>query len=324
MMRPEEPLLSIVIPVFNEERVLPALQRRLLAAVTECGVAWEVIFVDDGSSDETPTLLRALHESDSRLKTIALSRNFGHQIAVTAGLDAASGDAVALMDGDLQDPPEMLPQFLARWREGYDVVYGVRATRKGGVLKRACYSAFYRLLQLLADIEIPLDSGDFCLMDRQVVSALQRFPERRRFVRGLRAWVGFRQIGIPYDRPERAGGEPKYTWWKLWRLATDGVLSFSFKPLTMISVAGLLTAMFSFAGLLFFAVHRVVGFEVYGYSPADVPGFTSIIFSLLFFGGIQLLALGLIGRYIGQIAEEVKRRPLYIEKERLGFEVERR
>jgi dolichol-phosphate mannosyltransferase len=179
------------------------------------------------------------------------------------------------------------------------------------------------LLQLLADIKIPLDSGDFCLMDRQVVKALQRFPERRRFVRGLRAWVGFRQIGIPYDRPERAGGESKYTWRKLWRLATDGVLSFSFKPLTLISVTGVLTATFSFAGLLFFVIHRVVGFEIYGYSPADVPGFTSIIFSLLFFAGIQLLALGLIGRYIAQIAEEVKCRPLYIEKERLGFEVKR-
>ena len=324
MKRPEEPLLSIVVPVYNEAEVLREFQQRLLGVANECCVPWEVIVVDDGSSGKTPALLRALQESDPRLKTVTLSRNFGHQVAVTAGLDAASGDVVAVMDGDLQDPPEMLPLFLARWREGYDVVYGVRATRKGSVLKKGCYSVFYRFLQLLADTQIPLDSGDFCLMDRRVVDALQRFPERRRFVRGLRAWVGFRQIGIPYDRPERAGGKPKYTWWKLWRLASDGALSFSFKPLTWISVTGVLTSAFSFAGLLFFIVHRVVGFEVYGYSPADVPGFTSIIFSLLYFGGIQLLALGLIGRYIAQIAEEVKGRPLYIEKERRGFEVERR
>ena len=298
-MRPKDPLLSIVIPIFNEAGVLADLHQRLLAVVTECDIRWEVIFVDDGSTGETPELLRAFHSADSRWKVITLSRNFGHQVAVTAGLNAASGDAVAVMDGDLQDPPEILMAFLPYWREGYDVVYGVRASRKGGGrLKRACYRAFYRLLQLLADIQIPLDSGDFCLMDRGVVDALRRFPERRRFVRGLRAWVGFRQIGVPYDRPERAGGESKYTWRKLWRLAGDGVLSFSFKPLTLISVTGVLTASFSFAGLVFFVVHRVVGFKVYNYSPADVPGFTSIIFTLLFFGGIQLLALGLIGRYI--------------------------
>lgn len=323
-MRPEEPLLSIVIPVFNEEKVLPELQRRLASAAAQCGVPWEAIIVDDGSSGETPLLLRRLHEADPHFKIVTLSRNFGHQLAVTAGLEAATGDIVAVMDGDLQDPPEMLSAFLSRWREGYDVVYGVRATRKGGLMKRACYSVFYRLLQRLADIEIPLDSGDFCLMDRRVVDALERLPERRRFVRGLRAWVGFRQVGVPYDRPDRAGGESKYTWRKLMRLAGDGVLSFSFKPLTLISLTGVATASLSFLGLLFFVVHRVVGFEVFGYTPADVPGFTSIIFSLLFFGGIQLLALGLIGKYIAHIAEEVKGRPLYIEKERLGFEVEKR
>ena len=323
-MRPADPLLSIVVPVFNEAQILPEFGRRVRAVLGGCGVGWELIFVDDGSGDATPAILRELCQADARIKAITLSRNFGHQVALTAGLDSAGGDVVAVMDGDLQDPPEMIKAFLERWREGYDVVYGVRASRRGNVLKRLCYASFYRVLEWISDINIPLDSGDFCMMDRCVADALQRFPERRRFVRGLRAWVGFRQIGIPYDRPERAGGDSKYTWRKLWRLATDGVLSFSFKPLTLISVLGLITASVSFAGLLFFFVHRVVGFQIYGYAPSDVPGFTSIIFSVLFIGGIQLFALGVIGKYIAHIAEEVKGRPLYLVKSRVGFEADRR
>jgi glycosyltransferase involved in cell wall biosynthesis len=318
-VRPEHPLLSIVIPVFNEAETLHELSRRILEASRRWDLRWEVIFVDDGSSDATLDILRTLNDSDPRFKISSFSRNFGHQIAVTAGLARASGDAVVVMDADLQDPPEVLEVFLDRWRNDYDVVYGIRTKRKENAVLRATNSIYYRVLQLLADIRIPLDSGDFCLMDRRVVSALNRVPERRRYVRGLRSWVGFRQTGVPYERAARVSGKSKYTLSRMFKLAWDGVLSFSFKPLSLIYVAGLLTAGLSFLGLLFFFVHRVAGFKIYGYAPQDVPGFTSVIFSILFIGGIQLLALGILGKYIAQIAEEVKGRPLYIEKEVVGF-----
>jgi dolichol-phosphate mannosyltransferase len=313
----------VVVPCFNEEEVLLRTHARVATVLRGLdGVDAEVIYVDDGSRDATASILHRLHAEDRRVRVIRLSRNFGHQTAVSAGLHHASGDVVCVLDADLQDPPELLPAMLARWREGYAVVYGVRARRKESLARRVAYAAFYRLLRRIGSIDIPLDSGDFCLMDRRAVDALNGLPERNRFMRGLRAWVGFPQIGVPYDRPARAAGRTKYSLVKMLRLALDGLFSFSFRPLTLISMVGVGTSLLAFAGLVFFLVHRMAGFKIFGRSPQDVPGFTSIILSVLFIGGIQLMALGIIGEYLGRVFDEVKARPAYIVEGRLGFDRE--
>lgn len=315
--------ISVVVPCFNEEEVLCRTHARIAAVLRSLdGVEAEVIYVDDGSRDATLSILRRLHAEDRRVRVIRLSRNFGHQTAVSAGLQHASGDAVFVLDADLQDPPELLPAMLAQWREGYAVVYGVRARRKESPAKRAAYAGFYRLLRWLGSINIPPDSGDFCLMDRRVVDALNGLPERNRFIRGLRAWLGFPQVGLPYDRPARAGGCTKYSLAKLLRLALDGLFSFSFKPLTFISVVGVGTSLLALAGLAFVVAHRIAGFKFFGYFPQDVPGSTLIILSMLFIGGIQLMALGIIGEYLSRVFDEVKARPHYIVEGRLGFDRE--
>jgi glycosyltransferase involved in cell wall biosynthesis len=313
--RPADPLLSVVLPIFDEAAVLPEMARRLAMALDAIATRWEVICVDDGSRDASLDELRRLHAGDPRFRVVSFARNFGHQVAVSAGLAHARGDAVAVLDADLQDPPEVLALFLARWREGYDVVYGVREKRKEGVWKRTAYHLFYLLLRRLVDFPIPLDSGDFSLMDRRVVDAINELPERARFVRGLRAWVGFPQIAVAYERHARAAGRTKYPLPKLLKLAFDGIVNFSNRPLSLIASAGFLTAIGAFLGLVFFLLHRFIGFKIFGYSPQDVPGFTSVILSVLFIGGLQLTALGLIGEYIGRIFIEVKRRPLYVTKE---------
>jgi dolichol-phosphate mannosyltransferase len=314
-------MISIVIPAFNEEENIGEVRRRLLAAGSEWQDTFEVIFVDDGSRDKTLDLLRAIHHEDPRFKVLSFSRNFGHQTAVSAGLRYAAGDAVVVMDADLQDPPEDLARFLAKWREGCQVVYGVRQLRSDeGLLKRWTSWAFYRLFSKMAALDIPLDSGDFCVMDRVVVDWLNAMPERNRFVRGLRSWVGFRQVGLPVRRQARHAGTVKYTFRKSLRLAMDALVNFSYVPLQYTGMLGLVVAALSAVGMAFVVVHRVAGFKIFGYSPQDTPGYASLMLAVLFLGGVQLIAVGVLGEYLGRIFDEVKGRPLYVLKEQLGFD----
>lgn len=297
--------LSVVIPVFNEAEIIPVLHSRLSAVLEEMHIDHEVIFVDDGSTDDSVNQLRSLTAKDNRVTLVELARNFGHQVAITAGLDFARGKAVAVMDGDLQDPPEVLPKFIAKWREGYDVVYAVREQRKEGWLKRTSYAFFYRLLRRVASIEIPLDSGDFCLMDRRVVDLLSQMPERNRFVRGIRSWVGLNQVGMSFERQARHAGRSKYTLGRLMILALDGLVSFSYVPLRLITFLGFGVSILSILLAIFYFVKKLI----YGLSP---PGFATLIVSIFFLAGIQLITLGVIGEYVGRIFEEAKRRPLYV------------
>ena len=306
------PCYSIIVPLYNEQDVLPELCRRLRAAVARLHGPAEIIFVDDGSVDGTIGILRAWQSEDKFIRIVSLSRNFGHQAAVSAGLCYAEGDAVAVLDGDLQDPPELLPDFFAKLDEGWDVVYGIRRQRRGAILKRLSYFVFYRLLHRLAHIDIPLDAGDFCAMRRRIVDHLNRLPETDRFVRGLRAWVGFRQTGIPYERDQRQAGIPKYTIGKLVQLSLDGLLSFSYAPLRWLAAIGFVLCAVSFIGILV-VLYRYL-FTLY------VPGYTSLAVLVLFFGGVQLLTGGLIGEYVGRTAQQVKGRPLYVVDELIGFE----
>jgi dolichol-phosphate mannosyltransferase len=274
-------MISIVIPLFNEEENVNQLYSRLTAAAPLWQDSYEILFVDDGSTDNTISLLKDICLSDKHIKIVKLSRNYGHQAAISAGIKNAKGDAVVIMDGDLQDPPEELPKFLAKWREGYHVVYAIRTKRKEGIFKKVAYKTFYRLLKVISNIDIPLDSGDFCVMDKKVVKVLNNdITEQSRFVRGLRAYSGFKQIGIEYERAERAAGEVKYTFKKLMKLAIDGLLDFSTFPLRIATYLGLFISLPSF-----------------------------------FIGGVILLILGIIGEYIGRIYFEVKRRPFYIVEE---------
>jgi polyisoprenyl-phosphate glycosyltransferase len=305
------PRYSIVIPVYNEQDVLPELYQRLGLTIEALDGSAELLFVNDGSSDQSLTILKRFHAGDPRVRIISLSRNFGHQTAVTAGLAYAAGTAVAVLDADLQDPPELLPRAFKLLGEGWDVVYGVRKERKESVAKRLGYFVFYRLLSTIANTNIPLDAGDFCAMSRRVVDHLNKLPESDRFVRGLRAWLGFRQTGVPYERDPRFSGQPKYTLAKLLRLAVDGLISFSYVPLRLIFIAGFAISLLS---LLYILV------VLYRYFFTDyVPGYTSIAILVLFFGGIQLLTLGIIGEYIGRIFQQVKSRPLFVVDELVGF-----
>lgn len=313
-------MFSVIIPAFNEEENIPNLYSRLVAASPSWELPFEVIIIDDGSKDRTYELLQKLHQQDPRFKYISFSRNFGHQTAVSAGLRYAIGDVVAVIDADLQDPPEQLHKFLQQWRQGYQVVYGIRTKRKENFLKKISYYLFYRILSWCSSIDIPLDAGDFCVMDRTVVDWLNAMPERNRFIRGLRSWIGFHQIGIPYERSSRFAGEVKYTFRKLIRLALDGVINFSYRPLQIAGAFGFIVSFLSFLGIVFFLIHRLLGFEIFGYSPQEVPGFTSLILSVLFIGGVQLFTMGLFGEYIGRIFDEVKQRPLYIVKDQKGFD----
>ena len=301
------PALSVVIPVYNEEDNLPALYRRLTDTLRATEPDYEIILVDDGSRDHSGDILRALAAHDERLVIVELSRNFGHQVAISAGLEHARGTGVAVMDADLQDPPEVLPQFIAQWRAGHDVVYAVRQHRKEGVLKRAAYAGFYRLLQRVANIEIPLDSGDFCIMDRRVVDLLVAMPERSRFVRGIRSWIGFDQVGLAYERHARYAGEPKYTLRRLIYLALDGLISFSYVPLRIISLSGLAVSAMSIILALFYTIKKLTT----GLTP---PGFATLVVAIFFLAGMQLITIGVIGEYVGRIFEEVKRRPLYVTR----------
>jgi len=309
-------MISIVIPLFNEEANVDHIYKRLLASSKSWKENYEIIFVDDGSFDNTLFLLKELCKLDPNVKIIKLSRNFGHQAAISAGIRKTKGDAVIIMDGDLQDPPEELHKFLDKWREGYHVVFAIRRKRKENIFKRSAYSIFYRVLHLISDINIPLDSGDFCIMDKKVVKILNdEMQEYHRFVRGLRAYAGFKQIGIEYERSERAAGEVKYTYRKLIKLAIDGLLDFSVFPLRIATYIGFAFAFPSFIIGLFFIIHRILNFKFLGYSPSDTPGLASLAVGIFFLGGIILIILGVIGEYIGRIYSEVKKRPFYIIEE---------
>ena len=307
-------LLSVVVPCFDEEAVVRETHSRLTAVLGEVpDLDFELVYVDDGSRDATLDILRALHANDARVRVIALSRNFGHQIAVSAGLAEANGDAVAVLDADLQDPPEVLLRMLERWREGVDVAYGVRSAREGETaFKRWTASAFYRLLSRLTDVSIPLDTGDFRLMDRKVVDAFLAMPERDRFVRGMVAWTGFRQEPVRYRRAARAAGETKYPLRKMLRLAADSVFSFSLLPLRLAVWLGVFAAALALLGVAY-------GFAVRLITNTWVPGWAALFVAILFLGGVQLMLIGVLGEYVGRIYGEVKRRPLYFVKERLGF-----
>jgi dolichol-phosphate mannosyltransferase len=302
------PVLSVVVPLFNEAENLGPLWERLRDVLERLRSSFEVLLVDDGSHDATPQLLDRLHDRDEHVVVVRLSRNFGHQAAISAGLEYARGHAVVVMDGDLQDPPELIPQFLRLWRDGHDVVYAVRRHRHEGPLKRLAYRAFYRLLGLISELDIPMDSGDFCLVDRRVVDTFNRLPERCRFVRGLRRFLGFRQVGLIYDRHARQAGRPKYSFRKLSGLAIDGLVSFSSAPLRMVTYLGIAAA-----GLAMVMTAWVLN-DAIRHQTAP-RGWASTLVVVLFMGAIQLLSLGVIGEYIRLIFLEAKQRPTYIVSE---------
>ena len=306
-------VLSVVVPSFNEERVLRQTHQRLLTALAPLNTEFEIVYVDDGSTDGTATILYELSASDSRVRVVRFARNFGHQMAVTAGIDHSRGDAVVLIDADLQDPPEVIPRMVDLWREGYQVVYGVRRHRPGEtIIKRSSAAAFYRMINLMSDVPIPLDTGDFRLMDRCVADVLRDMPEQHRFIRGMVSWVGFKQCPIYYERSPRFAGESKYPFTKMVRFALDGVTSFSTVPLRWATWMGLVSAGISVLGIIYAFVTRLM-------TNSWVPGWAAMFVAVLFVGGIQLLSLGAIGEYVGRIYSEAKARPLYIVAERLGF-----
>jgi glycosyltransferase involved in cell wall biosynthesis len=306
------PEISVVIPVFNEARNLPDLMARLQPVLEKVAASWEIVFVDDGSGDDTVKLLHEMHARDDRIRAVCFSRNFGKEIALAAGLDHARGQAVAIMDADLQHPPETLADFITKWREGYDMVYGQRVSRDDeSRLKRNAARAFYRLFARFGETELPAGAGDFRLMDRKVADALRALGERARFTKGLYAWVGYSSIGVPFEVAERAHGQTRFNYPKLVRFAFDGISSFSTVPLKIATYSGVVIAVCATFTALFFLVRTLL----FG---TDLPGFPSLIVSIMFFSGIQLISLGLIGEYVGRIFAEVKRRPLYIIGEHIG------
>ena len=307
-------LVSVVVPMYNEEGTARELYSRVCSALD--GVTFELVVVDDGSSDATPAILAELADSDQRVRVVELSRNFGHQTALTAGLDHATGDAVVMMDSDLQDPPELIPEMLARWAEGAEVVYAVRTAREGETrFKRSTAMLFYRLLSRLADVNVPHDAGDFRLLDRRAVDALLAMGERNRYLRGMTVWVGFTQTAVAYTRAPRHAGETHYPLRKMLRFALDAIASFSHAPLQLATVMG-----FIFAAFAFVCIPVAIGFRIAG---EFVPGITTTVIAVLFLGGIQLIAIGVIGEYVGRIYDEVKRRPLYLVRRRRNLPEDR-
>lgn len=300
------PLLSIVIPVFNEEQVLPALHAALHSTLQSAEITFELVFVDDGSTDQTWPMLERMQQEDPRITIARLSRNFGHQVAVSAGLDIARGEAVAVMDADLQDPPAVLLEMIGRWRDGYDVVYGVRTRRHGETaFKRWTATIFYRLIRALTSVDIPADTGDFRLMSRRAVDAFKQSRERHRFVRGMIAWAGFKQTGVRYERARRHSGTTKYPFRKMVAFATDAIVSFSISPLRFATWFGFVVSAVAFAYGLF-AIYAKLALS------KPLPGWASLTVSMMFLGGVQLVCIGIIGEYVGRIYDESKQRPLYL------------
>lgn len=312
MTEPSLPTLTVIVPAYNEADVLHICVERISAVLAQEAVDWTICFVDDGSRDATWSMIAALAAANRRIHGLKLSRNFGKEAALTAGLDSIDTDLCVIMDADLQDPPELLGQFLAKWREGFDVVYGLRQSRAGeSWLKRVTAGAFYRVIERFSDSPIPRDTGDFRLMTRRAVDELKRLRERNRFMKGLFAWIGFPQIAVPYERPQRAAGSTKWNYWRLWNFALDGITSFSTLPLRMATYIGALTALFAFV----YGVWIIVKTLIFG---VDLPGYASIMVTMVFLGGVQLIALGIIGEYLGRLMLEVKQRPIYLLEQRVG------
>jgi glycosyltransferase involved in cell wall biosynthesis len=302
---PEQPELSVVIPAFNEEENVAAMHERLVAALGEVVDGLEILYVDDGSADATWERVLALAAEDPRVRGLRFARNFGHQAALTAGVDAARGTAVVIIDGDLQDPPEVIPEMVLRWREGFEVVYGQREEREGETwFKLLTAKAFYRILRGITHVEIPVDTGDFRLMGPRAVEAFRALPERNRFIRGLVSWIGFPQAAVRYKRQARRVGETKFPVRKMLRFALDGITSFSFFPLRLATWTGFAVSLFAFLYIVVVLVLKAVGVSWLGY--------TSLMASILFLGGVQLLMIGIMGEYLARIFDEVKRRPLYL------------
>ncbi len=310
-------MFSVVVPVYNEEKVLPEMYRRLHAVMEGLGEPYEIIFVNDGSSDRTFAILNQICEQDRNIRIIDFAKNFGHQTAITAGMDYADGQAVVVIDADLQDPPEVIPQMICLWQEGYDVVYGKRNERKGETLfKKLSASLFYRVMRKMTDVDIPLDTGDFRLIDRKVCNALKSIKERNRYVRGIISWLGFKQIGVAFAREERYAGETKYPLKKMVKFAFDAITSFSFKPLKLSSYLGMLLSFFSFLYLMVVLYQKL-------FTNYTVAGWASSMVISLFFNGIVLMMLGIAGEYIGRIYDETKGRPLYVVRQVRNFAVEK-
>ena len=310
---PRHPELSVIVPLFNEAGNLPALAHRLTRVLEHCVASFEVIFIDDGSRDNSLAAARALNAEDQRFRTISFSRNFGKEIAIAAGLDHAQGDCAVIMDADLQHPPEIIADFVAQWRNGYKNVYGQRIDRAAdSPLRRLLARRFYAVFQAFGETGLPEGAGDFRLLDRQAVEAMRAMGERARFSKGLYAWIGFKSIGVPFEVADRAFGQSKFSYRKLTRFALDGLMSFSTLPLKVWTYIGTVVASFAMATAIYF-VTRTVAFG------NDVPGYASLIVSVMFFAGIQLMSLGILGEYIGRIFAEVKRRPLYLVSERIGM-----
>lgn len=306
-------LVSVIVPCYNEQDVLRATHERLTSVLSALSLDYELLFVNDGSRDDTQLILTELQLIDPHVRVLLLSRNFGHQIAVTAGLEEASGDAIVIIDADLQDPPEVIPQMVQLWRDGNDVVYGMRTDRKGeSTFKLWTAKIFYRLINRLSETKMPFDTGDFRLLDRRVVDAVNSMPERARFLRGMVSWTGFRQVSLPYARAPRHAGTTKYPLTKMFRFAMDGIISFSLVPLKLAIWTGFLAICIAVAGIVAAIIDRMLN--------RDLPrGWASLFVAVLFMGGVQLVSLGIIGEYLGRIYTEVKGRPLYVVQERLGF-----
>jgi dolichol-phosphate mannosyltransferase len=319
---PGPPTFSVVAPVFNEEALVAEFCQRTVAALEPLGEPFEVVLVNDGSRDRSLEIMRAIHERDGRVRVVNFSRNFGHQLAITAGTDYAQGRAVVVIDSDLQDPPEVIPDLIAKWREGYEVVYAVREEREGETwFKTATAAFFYRLIARITSVDLPVDAGDFRLMDRKVVDALARIREHHRFMRGLSVWVGFKSVGMPYKRHARKAGATKYPLRKMLKFALDGITSFSYLPLQLATYMGFITAALSLLFILVVFVLRLTGGDP---ESAAFYGQAATLASVLFIGAVQLICLGIIGEYVGRIYDEVKGRPLYIVADALGYSEEQR
>jgi dolichol-phosphate mannosyltransferase len=307
---------SVVAPCYNEEGNLPELHRRISEVMNRTGEPWELVLINDGSRDRTPELMQELHQLDPRVHYIDFARNFGHLLAVTAGMDYAQGEAIILIDSDLQDPPELMLEMIQKWREGYKVVYAVRSERKGETwFKLFTAKLFYRLIYRITDVDIPQDTGDFRLMDRQVVEAIKQMRERHRFIRGMTSWVGFPQTGVTYVRQERFAGATNYPLRKMLKFASDAITGFSYLPLQLATYLGFIVAVLSGLGMIGVILARLIGNQAFF-------GQATTLVMVLFLGGIQLICLGIIGEYLGRIYDEVKARPLYVVNEAVGFEKE--
>lgn len=300
------PLTSLLVPVYNEVESVEIYVQATRSVLEKAGLDFEIIFINDGSQDCTLERLIQLANSDNRIKVLNLSRNFGKELALTAGIDHAVGDIMVPMDVDLQDPPELIPKFIERWREGYDVVYGIRTQRKqDSFSKRTSAMWFYRIFNRLSRIKIPDNAGDYRLIDRRVADIIRQMPERNRFMKGLFAWVGFKSIGVPYERPKRVAGNTKWNHWRLWNFALDGLVSFSTLPLRVWTYIGAIVAFLSFSYGSFIVLRTLI-------MGIDLPGYASLLTTVLFLGGLQLLSIGVLGEYLGRLFVEAKRRPLYL------------